>query len=88
MDRGGPVPGLVECHLIAADGTVHAIVDKTPVLDAADRLRPDAVHPISLELDRRVVAETAATVDIELAHGVTDGSGRARFRVARDHVTR
>ncbi|MDX2088931.1 MAG: hypothetical protein SFX73_13825 [Kofleriaceae bacterium] len=81
-----PFPGLVECHLVDANGTVHVLVDKTAVLDDTDRLRPGAAYPMELQLDCRVVAETADAIEIELAHGVIDGLGRAVFFIKRGHL--
>lgn len=80
-----PFPGIVECHLVDVDGAVQVIVDKTAVVDDTDRLQPDAVYPIELTLDCRLVSETADTVEVELAYGMTDADDRATFRVARDH---
>jgi len=78
-----PQPGIVECRLVDADGVEHVIREKSAVLDAEDRLRPDAAYPMELRLGCRVVREDAAEVEIELDHDIESVDGLRRFRVPR-----
>jgi predicted HD phosphohydrolase len=76
-------PGFVECRLVDADGREHALIDKAPVLDVGDVLRPDTTYPINISIDCRVVREDGDSVVIELAYHVESVDGQGEFRVAR-----
>jgi hypothetical protein len=78
-----PQPGIVEVELVLADGSVTSLVDKAPIFDAEDRLRADAVYPIDLELDCRVLDDRGETLVIELAHGVADEAACVRAASVR-----
>lgn len=78
-----PFPGIVECRLVDADGVEHVFLEKSAVLDAEERLRPDAAYPIDLKLGCRVVQEGDAEVEVELAHHIESVEGLRRFRVPR-----
>jgi hypothetical protein len=78
-----PQPGLVEVQLVLADGSVMSLVDKPPIFDAGDRLRPDAAYPIDLELDCRVLDDRGEALVIELAHGVADEPVSVRAALVR-----
>lgn len=69
-------PGWVEITFRQADGSTARLVEKAPVVDGEDRLTPDAVYPVALELgcdishvdrDRRV-----ATIELPWHMGVFD----------------
>ena len=81
-----PQPGIVECHLVDADGTTHVLVDKSAIFDDADRLRADSSYPIALKLGCRVVRDEGSDLEIELAHHLESVDGRRTFRVPRSAV--
>lgn len=80
------LPGFVECHLVDVDGVEHVLIDKAPVFDDGERLRPDAAYPIDLKLACRVLRESDADVVVELAHHVESVEGLRTFRVPRTSV--
>ena len=67
-----PQPGCVEVQLVLADGSVVSLLDKAPIFDAEDRLRPDASYPLELELDCTVIDDRGAVLVIMLHHGLAD----------------
>lgn len=81
-----PIPGLVECRLLDADGTEHVLIDKCAIFDDADRLGPTAAYPIELVIECSVVRDSGAAVTIELAYDVEATDGQRTFRVSRSSL--
>jgi hypothetical protein len=89
---GEPIPGWVEVHLDLADGTVVKLFDKPSVFASDDRLRPDSAYPVSLQLAcesasaDRGARGSGGTVQVTLAHGVSNRAGVSVFWVREQDV--
>ena len=81
-----PFPGLVEAHLVGADGVVHVFVDKVPIFTAGDELHAGAPYPIGMELECAVGA-SADPLRVELTfpgYGLESLAGDSEFLIEAD----
>lgn len=76
-------PGFVECRLVDADGKEHVLIEKVPMFDDGDALHADAMYPIDIVIDCRIISESEDAAFIELAHYIESVEGQREFRVAR-----
>ncbi len=85
-----PFPGLVEVSFTDAAGVLRTFVDKPPVFDESDRLRPDASYPVAVEVPCEVLGGGGAavvTVSTRPA-GLETDDGLSEFEVFADQLTR
>lgn len=86
-------PGVVECRLIDAWGSLHTFIDKVPIFTIAD-LRETSVYP-----QRGVIACAAlkrwqdpqgreiVTIDTKIPSRVESSTGRTQFDVLSSELT-
>ncbi|MFI7543828.1 hypothetical protein [Actinoplanes sp. NPDC049599] len=79
-------PGRVQVCLAESDGTVAMLVDKIPVFDSDDRLKPGTDLPIGIEIPCDLLGWTVKqggkrTARVRLHFHVEDQDGRTTFNV-------
>lgn len=87
-------PGWVEVQLTDAHGVVWSLVDKAPVFDDEDRLRPTTAYPVEVQVGCEVVGRgrlddgtEVLTVSTRLPWGIEAVGGRTEFLVDVHQVT-
>jgi len=80
-------PGRVLVHLAESDGAVATLIDKAPIFDSDDRLKPEVKLPVGVEipcdlLDWAVDQGGSRSALVRLHFDIEDRNGRTTFAVA------